>query len=110
MDEEAVGMIARQRFPELLQRPLRRGMCRDRKVHDAAPLVYQHHKRVQNLEPDRRHKEEAHRHECLQMVVEERPPGLSYQRLRRAQSYEKGSAYYGVVVTARLPKLPLLNP
>src|SRR5215471_16602377 len=29
MDDEAIGMIARQRFPELLQRPLRRGMGRD---------------------------------------------------------------------------------
>src|SRR5215471_10027554 len=28
MDEEAVGMTARQRFPELLERPFRRGMGR----------------------------------------------------------------------------------
>ena len=26
VDDEAVGMVARQRFPELLQRPFRRGM------------------------------------------------------------------------------------
>ena len=29
VDDEAVGMVARQRFPELLQRPFRRGMSRD---------------------------------------------------------------------------------
>ena len=29
VDDEAIGMIARQRFPELLQRPFRRGMSRD---------------------------------------------------------------------------------
>src|SRR5215471_11461605 len=29
VDQEAVGMIARQRFPELLEGPFRRGMGRD---------------------------------------------------------------------------------
>jgi len=36
MDEEAVGMIARQSFPELLQRPCRRGMGRDVVVENPA--------------------------------------------------------------------------
>jgi hypothetical protein len=29
VDDEAIGMFARQRFPELLQRPFRRGMVSD---------------------------------------------------------------------------------
>ena len=36
MDDEAVGMAARQRFPELLQRPFRRGMRRGVVVENSA--------------------------------------------------------------------------
>ena len=36
MDEEAVGMAARQRFPELLQCPFRRGMGRGVEVENLA--------------------------------------------------------------------------
>src|SRR5215469_14663151 len=36
VNEEAIGMIARQRFSELLQRPLRRGMGRDVVVDNLA--------------------------------------------------------------------------
>src|SRR5215831_14500417 len=36
VDQEAVGMISRQRFPELLQRPFRRGMGRDVVVDNPA--------------------------------------------------------------------------
>ena len=36
MDEEAVRMIAGQRFPELLQRPCRRGMGRNVLVENLA--------------------------------------------------------------------------
>ena len=51
-------------------------MCGDREVHDAPALVRQHQKPVQDLEPDRRHNEEVHRDQCLQVVAEERPSGL----------------------------------
>jgi hypothetical protein len=34
VDDEAVGMIARQRFPELLQRPFRHGMAGDMVVEN----------------------------------------------------------------------------
>ena len=50
-------------------------MCGDREVQDATPLGCQHHKHVQDLEPDRRHHAEVHRNQCLQVIVEERPPG-----------------------------------
>src|SRR5215831_1827193 len=36
VDDEAVGMVARQRFPELLQRPFRRGMGRGVEVENLA--------------------------------------------------------------------------
>src|SRR5215469_14967894 len=41
VDDEAIGVIARQRFPELLQRPFRRGMVRDIVV-DNPPRFYLH--------------------------------------------------------------------
>src|SRR5215831_14235463 len=36
VDQEAAGMISRQRFPELLERPFRRGMGRDVLVDNPA--------------------------------------------------------------------------
>ena len=36
VDDEAIGVIARQRFPELLERPFRRGMGRDVVVENPA--------------------------------------------------------------------------
>jgi hypothetical protein len=51
-------------------------MCCDREVHHAPPLMRQHQKHVQDLEPDRRHDEEIDRHQRFQVIIEERPPGL----------------------------------
>ena len=43
-------------------------------------LMRQHQKHVQDLEPDRRHDEEIDRHQCFQVIIEERPPGLRGRR------------------------------
>src|SRR6516164_8180402 len=45
--EEAVGMIAGQRFPELWQRPLRRGMGRDLVVKNPAGSNLHDHQDVE---------------------------------------------------------------
>jgi len=51
-------------------------MCGDGKVQDAPALVRQHQKHIQDLEPDRWHDQEIHRHHRFQVIVQERPPGL----------------------------------
>src|SRR5580700_5523078 len=62
---------------KLLGGPFRGGMSRDVEVQYPAPLMGQHQEHVQNLEADRRHGEEVGRHELLDVVVKERPPGLA---------------------------------
>src|SRR5215471_17980150 len=50
VDDEAVGMVARQRFPELLQRPFRRGMGRGVEVENLnGQLQLQLHPFVERL-------------------------------------------------------------
>jgi len=43
-------------------------MCSDREMHDVPPLVCQHQKPVQDLEPNRRHNDEVRRDQCLQVL------------------------------------------
>src|SRR5258707_9034698 len=54
-------------------------MSRDREMYDSSALVRQHQKHIQDLEPDVRHGEEVDRHHALQVIVEERPPGLRWR-------------------------------
>src|SRR5215471_14620498 len=68
--------VPRKGFSHLLRRPFRRGMCGDCKVQDAPPLVRQHQKYVSDLEPNRGHDKEIHRHHRFQVIVQECPPGL----------------------------------
>ena len=70
------GCIPGKGFAHLLRSPLRRRMSCDCEMHDSSALVRQHQKHVQDLEPDGRHGEEVDRHHALQVIVEERPPGL----------------------------------
>src|SRR5215471_16903291 len=50
VDDEAVRMVTRQRFPELLQRPFRRGMGRDVEVENPAGSDLQDDEDVQGPE------------------------------------------------------------
>ena len=68
--------VPRKGFSHLLRRPLRGGMCGDGKVKNTPPLVQQHQKHVQDLEPDRWNDKEIHRRHRFQVIIEERPPGL----------------------------------
>src|SRR5215471_6324030 len=76
LDEEAVGMIARQRFPELGQRPLRRGMGRDVVVENPAGSDLHDE---EDVEGD--HHEEVAGHHDFGMVADEGQPTLF--RVRR---------------------------
>src|ERR1035437_5730102 len=68
--------VPRKGLAYLLSSPLRRWMRRDCEMHNASAIMRQHQKHVQDLEPDRRHGEEVDRHQILQVIVEESPPGL----------------------------------
>ena len=47
MDEEAERMIIGERFPQLLQGPLRAGMIGDIAVQDSAPAQFQEDEHIQ---------------------------------------------------------------
>ena len=51
-------------------------MRRDRGMYDAPAVVCQHQEHVQDLQTDRRHNEEGERYQRLQVIVDERSPGL----------------------------------
>ena len=59
VDPEAVGMIARQRFPKLLQGPCRRGMGRDVVVDNPAGSNLYDDEDVKGTERRRDHHEEV---------------------------------------------------
>ena len=48
----------------------------DADMDNAAPIVCQHQKYVQDLEPDYRYHEEVHRYHALHMIIEKRTPTL----------------------------------
>ena len=76
VNEEAVGMIARQGFPELLQRPLRRGMRRDVVVKNPAGSNLHDDKDVEGAESSGDHHEKVAGHYDLGMVADEGQPAL----------------------------------
>jgi hypothetical protein len=51
--------VPRKCVAELLGSPLRGGMGRDPEVEDSAALVSQNQEHIQELKPDRRHREEV---------------------------------------------------
>src|SRR6516164_7480211 len=71
VDDEAVRMIARQGFPELLQRPFRRGMGRDVVVENLAGSDLHDNEDVEGTEGGGDHHEEIAGHHDLGVVVDE---------------------------------------
>src|SRR4030088_328307 len=68
--------VPRKRLPELLSSPLGSRVCGHSEMQNSAAVMREHQKHVQDLKPDGRHGEEVERHDALQVIVEERPPGL----------------------------------
>jgi hypothetical protein len=83
VDQEAAGMISRQRFPELLERPLRRRMGRDVVVENPAGSDLHHDENVEGAEGGRDHHEEVAGHYDFGMITDEGQPALF--RVRRAR-------------------------
>ena len=68
--------VPRERFAQLVSRPLGRRMCCDREVKDAPTFMRQHQEHIQNLKPNGGHGEEIDGDKALQMILQERAPGL----------------------------------
>src|SRR5215471_11009204 len=82
VDDETIRMIARQGFPELLQRPFRRGMGRDVVVENLAGSDLHDNEDVEGTEWGGDHHEEIASHHYLGVVVDEGQQALF--RVRRA--------------------------
>src|SRR5215831_16604653 len=82
VDDEAVGMVARQRFPELLQGPFRRRMRSDVLMKNLAGSDFYDDEHVEGAEGGGDHDEEVAGHYDLGMVADEGQPALF--RVRRA--------------------------
>src|SRR5215472_17013879 len=70
MDDEAVGMAARQRFPELLPCPFRRGMGRGVVVENLAGSNLYHEEDIEGPEGGLDHHEQVACHHDLGMVAD----------------------------------------
>jgi hypothetical protein len=81
MDDEAVGMAARKRFPQLLQCPFRRGVRRGVVVENLAGSNLHDDENIEGPEGGRDHHEEVAGHHDLGMVADEGQPTLF--RVRR---------------------------
>ena len=82
MDDEAVGMIVRQRFPKLLQCPFRRGIGCDDVVETPAASDLHDDQDVQGAEGGGDHREEVAGHHDPGVVTDNGQPALF--RVRRA--------------------------
>jgi len=71
MDDEAVGMAARQRFPELLPCPFRRGMGRGVVVENLAGSNLYHEEDIEGSEGGRDHHQEVAGQHDLGMVADQ---------------------------------------
>jgi len=74
MDGEAVGMTARQGFPELLQRPFRRGMRRGVVMEDLTGSDLYDDEDIEGAEGGGNHHEEVAGHHDPGMVLDEGQP------------------------------------
>src|SRR5215813_7203451 len=81
VDDEAVRLIARQGFPELLQRPFRRGVGSDVLVENLTGSELHYNEDVEGTECGGDHHEEIASHNYLGMIVDEGQPALF--RVRR---------------------------
>ena len=72
--------VVREGVHDLLGGPVGGWMLRHVEVDDAAAMVGEHDEDEEHPQAGRGHREEVERDEILDMVVEERPPGL--RRLR----------------------------
>src|SRR5262245_20935623 len=76
MDENAVGVISRDGFSELLHGPRRRGVRRDIDLKEPSAHMLNHHKDIENAECRRDCHAEVTRDNALSMITNKCGPAL----------------------------------
>jgi hypothetical protein len=76
MDQEAVAIVSRDRFTQLLQRPVFGGMVGYMRMENPACCVFHHHKNIEEPKGDRDHHAKIAGDDGLGMVADKRPPAL----------------------------------
>src|SRR5262249_50445717 len=76
MDENAVGVISRDCFSELLHGPRRRWMTRDIDMKEPSARMLNHHKDIENAECRRDCHAEVTRYNALSMIADKCGPAL----------------------------------
>jgi hypothetical protein len=76
MDQDAVRVISRNRFAELLHGPLSRGMCRDIDVYESTARMLNDHKDIENTKRRRDGHTEVTRHDAVGLLADKRGRAL----------------------------------
>jgi hypothetical protein len=76
MDEKTERMIIRERFPQLLQGPLRAGVIGDVVVQDSAPTQFHENEYIKDTEAGRNYDEKVAGYHRLGMISHEGRPAL----------------------------------
>ena len=76
MDHDAVRVIGRNGFAELLHGPLSRGICRDTNVKESATGMFNNHKDIQGAKRRRDCDTKVTGHDPLGMIAKKRCPAL----------------------------------
>jgi len=76
MDEKTERMIIRERFPQLLQGPLRAGVIGDVVVQDSAPTQFHENEYIKDTEAGRNYDEKVAGYHGLGMISHEGQPAL----------------------------------
>jgi len=76
MEEEAIGVVSRERFTQLLQRPWGRGMCRYVRMQNPACGMFHEYEHVEQAKGRGDHDAEITGHNALGMSAHKRPPTL----------------------------------
>src|SRR5262245_22351942 len=90
MDEEAVAMIRWDRFAQLLQSPLCRGMRRDVDMEQSAAGVFNDYKDVEHTEGCGDGDTEVAGHDRLRVVAHKRRPTLRWDTCARTSVQTRG--------------------
>jgi hypothetical protein len=77
VDEEAIRVVRRYRFAQLLERPRRRGMCSCIDMQDPVGRVFHDDKHVKQAKGGRDYHTEVTRDDRLSMIADKGAPALS---------------------------------
>src|SRR5215470_2229707 len=86
MQQKAVRVVSRNRFTQLLERPVGGGVRCDIAMQDLARRVFHDHKDIEEAKGRRDHDTKVTRHDRLGVVMQKRPPALCSDALAWTRS------------------------